>query len=86
MTTNSADVAARDNPLLADGELPPFSAIAPAQVLPAVEAVLADYQARVDRLVADPSARDFDALIAPLEAAEERLGRTWAPVSHLHGV
>ena len=86
MTTNPADVAARDNPLLADGELPPFSAIAPAQVLPAVEAVLADYQARVDRLVADPSARDFDALIAPLEAAEERLGRTWAPVSHLHGV
>jgi oligopeptidase A len=76
----------RGNPLLADGELPSFSSITPGHVLPAVDAVLADYQALVDRLVADPSARDFDSLVAPLEAAEERLGRTWAPVSHLHGV
>ena len=34
------------NPLLADGELPAFSAITPDQVLPAIEAVLADYQCR----------------------------------------
>lgn len=80
------DTILRSNPLLADGELPAFSSIAAGQVLPAVDAVLADYQALVDRLVADPSARDFDSLIAPLEAAEERLSRTWAPVSHLHGV
>ena len=76
----------RSNPLLADGELPAFSAISAGQVLPAVDAVLADYQALVDRLVADSAVRDFDSLIAPLEAAEERLARTWAPVSHLHGV
>ena len=76
----------RSNPLLADGELPAFSAIAPGNVQPAVDAVLADYQAQVDRLVADPFARDFDSLVAPLEAMEERLSRTWAPVSHLHGV
>ena len=74
------------NPLLADAELPPFSAISADQVLPAIEAVLADYQAQVDRLVADPDARSFDSLIAPLERMEERLGRTFAPVSHLHGV
>ena len=80
------DTIPRSNPLLADGELPAFSAISAGQVLPAVDAVLADYQALVDRLVADPAARDFDSLIAPLEAAEERLARTWAPVSHLHGV
>ncbi len=74
------------NPLLADGELPAFSTIAPNHVLPAVESVLADFQAEVDRLVADPGARDFDRLIAPLERLEERLGRAFAPVSHLHGV
>jgi oligopeptidase A len=74
------------NPLLADGELPEFSAIRPGHVLPAIDAVLADYQALVDRLVADPAARDFDTLLAPLEAMEERLSRSWAPVSHLHGV
>jgi oligopeptidase A len=74
------------NPLLDDAELPAFSAIEPAHVLPAIETVLADYQALVDRLVADPGARSFDALMAPLERMEERLGRSFAPVAHLHGV
>jgi oligopeptidase A len=74
------------NPLLADGELPAFSAITPAHVLSAVESVLADYHSLVEYLVADPAARDFDRLVAPLERLEERLGRTFAPVSHLHGV
>jgi len=74
------------NPLLADGELPDFPAISPEHALPAIESVLADYQAEVDRLVADPSARTFARLIAPLEGFEEKLGRVFAPVSHLHGV
>lgn len=75
-----------DNPLLADSELPAFSAIAPAHVNPAVDAVLAEFRAAVERLVADPQARSFATLMAPLEHLEERLGRVWAPVAHLHGV
>jgi oligopeptidase A len=75
------------NPLLADGELPPFSAVRPEQVLPALEAVIADYRAAVDVLTAaDAPAPTFDNLMAPLERHEERLGRTFAPVSHLHSV
>ena len=74
------------NPLLSPALLPDFPAITPAHVVPAVEAVLADYRAAVERLVADPSARDFDSLVAPLEQLDERLSRTWSPVSHLHGV
>ncbi|MFN7211488.1 MAG: M3 family metallopeptidase, partial [Lysobacteraceae bacterium] len=75
-----------DNPLLSPALLPDFPALQPAHVVPAVEAVLADYRAAVERLVADPAARDFDALIAPLERLDEQLSRTWSPVSHLHGV
>jgi oligopeptidase A len=74
------------NPLLADGELPAFSAITPEHVVPAIESVIADYQALVAQLVADSNARSFDSLMAPLERMEERLGRCFAPVSHLHGV
>ncbi len=74
------------NPLLSPGLLPDFPAIRPAHVLPAVEAVLAEYREAVERLVADPGARDFDSLAAPLEALDERLARVWSPVSHLHGV
>ena len=75
-----------NNPLLSDAELPAFSAITPAHVNPAVDTVLAGFRADVERLVADPSARDFARLMAPIEHWEERLGRTFSPVAHLHGV
>jgi oligopeptidase A len=74
------------NPLLAPGELPAFSAIAPEHVNPAIDEVLAGFRAEVERLTADPAARDFATLMAPLERWEEWLGRVFAPVSHLHGV
>jgi oligopeptidase A len=79
MTTTS-------NPLLAACPWPAFSAITPDHVAPAIDALLSDYRTQVAQLVADPSARDFATLIAPLERLEDRLGRAWAPVGHLHGV
>ena len=75
-----------ENPLLAAGELPAFSAITPDHVNPAIDEVLAGFRAEVARLVADPQARDFARLMAPLERWEERLGRCFGPASHLHGV
>jgi oligopeptidase A len=74
------------NPLLADAELPPFSAVRPEQVLPALDAVIADYRAAVDALAAADGEPTFESLMLPLERHEERLGRTFAPVSHLHSV
>src|SRR5688572_26420935 len=59
------------NPLLATDGLPNFSAIEPRHIAPAVEAVLAEFRAAVDRLVADPEARSFATLIAPLERLED---------------
>ena len=74
------------NPLLAQAELPDFPAIRPEHVNPAIDEVLAGFRAAVDALTADPQARDFATLMAPLERWEEKLGRVFAPVSHLHGV
>ena len=74
------------NPLLAAAELPLFRSIEPRHVVPAVEALLAEYQARVDALCADPAARDWDSLLQPLEDMEDRLDRAWSPVDHLHSV
>lgn len=79
MTTES-------NPLLSERGLPRFSAIEPAHVNPAIDAILGDYRAAVERLVADPAARDFETLLAPLERLDEKLSHAWSPVSHLHGV
>jgi oligopeptidase A len=74
------------NPLLAGGALPAFSHIEPAQVAPAVDAVLADYRAAIDALVADPRPRTFTGVMQSQEALENRLEHVWSPVSHLHAV
>ncbi len=72
------------NPLLADPILPEFGAIRPEHVAPAIAALLADYQAAVDALTADPSARAWDTLMRPLEELGDRLDRAWSPVDHQH--
>ena len=74
------------NPLLAETALPHFAGIEPAHVLPAVEATLADYRARIDALVADPAPRTFANTMLPQETLDNRLEQVWSPVSHLHAV
>ena len=74
------------NPLLETTGLPRFSAIRPEHVEPAVDAVLADYRARIDALLASDAPRDFASVMLAGEELEDRLNRVWAPVSHLHGV
>lgn len=74
------------NPLLAASELPAFGQISAEHINPAIDAILEQYRTAVVRLCGDPEARDFARLMAPLEWLEERLGRAFAPVSHLHGV
>ncbi|OOG49838.1 M3 family metallopeptidase [Rhodanobacter sp. C01] len=76
----------QDNPLLADTALPAFSQIRPEHVEPAVDAILADYRAGIDALVAPGAPRDFVTVMLTQERLEQRLARAWAPVSHLHSV
>ena len=75
------------NPLLESTALPAFDRITPDQVLPAIDACLKRYRARVDEVLqlagADPN---WDTLMAPLEIEESALERAWGPVTHLHGV
>ena len=74
------------NPLLETEGLPRFSAITPAHVEPAVDALLSDYRARIDALLANDGPRDFSEVVLLGEELDDRLSRAWAPVSHLHGV
>ena len=74
------------NPLLATTGLPDFSAIQPAHVEPAIDQLLADYQAGIDALIASTEPRTFENVMQVCERLDDRLARAWAPVSHLHGV
>src|SRR6185369_14330369 len=72
------------NPLLQFAGLPRFDEIKPEHVGPAIDELLAAGRAAVE---AATSARPtWDEFVAPLEDANERLGRAWGQVAHLHAV
>lgn len=74
------------NPLLEMTGLPPFAHIRPEHVEPAIDALLAENRATVQRLLAENATYTWDNLVWPLEAMEDRLSRVWAPVSHMNSV
>lgn len=77
---------ANDNPLLVLDGLPRFAHIAPADVMPALDTMLASLRALVEERLARAPAPDWDDTVGPLEVAEARLKRFWSPVAHLNAV
>jgi oligopeptidase A len=73
-----------NNPLLDFSGLPRFAEIRPEQVTPAVEQLLADGRATVQAVLRAPAT--WEGFVAPLEDANERIGRAWGQVAHLHAV
>jgi oligopeptidase A len=74
------------NPLLRPDVLPAFSEIKPEHVEPAIDAMLADCRALIERLGAEADQATWERFIDPLEEQDDRLSRAWSPVSHLNGV
>ena len=75
------------NPLLETHELPPFEAIRPEHVVPAIDELLAENRHAIEALVerAKSEPPRWESLAAPLESLNDRLSRAWSPVSHLNG-
>jgi oligopeptidase A len=65
--------------------LPAFTKITPEAIAPALDAVLAEHEAAVARVVRDRPAT-FEAAWMPLERAESQIDALWSAVSHLRGV
>jgi oligopeptidase A len=74
------------NPLLQIGGLPAFADIRPEFVTPAMDELLADANAALERVVGPDVPPDFDAMSAVFTVATERLSRAWRAVEHLTGV
>jgi len=75
-----------NNPLLDFSGLPRFAEFKPEYVTPAIDQLLADARAAVVRAEAAATPAEWDAFVAPLDDATEKLGRAWGQVSHLHSV
>jgi oligopeptidase A len=74
------------NPLLDFKGLPRFAEIKPEHVAPAIEQLLAENRALIERLLGDSAPPAWQNFIVPMEDANERLSRAWGPVGHLNAV
>jgi oligopeptidase A len=74
------------NPLLDFTGLPRFAEIRPQHVVPAVEALVAEGRATIERVVAGDAQPAWETFVRPLEDANERLARAWAQVNHMNAV
>lgn len=74
------------NPLLSGFTLPPFSAIKPEHVVPAVTKALESCRAMVEQVVAHGAPWTWENLCQPLAETDDQLGRIFSPVSHLNSV
>jgi len=75
------------NPLLQPYDLPPFSAILPEHVQPAIERILADNRAAVSALLEQQGSHPtWEGLVLAMDELNNRLGAAWSPVSHLNAV
>ena len=74
------------NPLLDFSGLPRFSEFNPDNVTPAVDTLLQESGAIVERLSHDAATPTWDHFVAPLDNANERMNRAWGQVNHLNAV
>ncbi len=74
------------NPLLDFSGLPRFDLFRVEHVTPAVDRLLAENRALIQKIGADPAPPAWENFVKPLEDANERLGRAWGLVSHLNAV
>src|ERR1700747_1065414 len=79
-------ISMNQKPRLHFSGLPRFSDVRPAHIAPAVEQLLAEGRALVERQCADGVPATWEAFVAPLDEEHERLSRAWGVVGHLHGV
>ena len=74
------------NALLDFSDLPLFDRITPEQVPEAVEQLLAEANAALERVTQPDFPADWHAMALQLDVSTERLSRAWGAVSHLNAV
>lgn len=74
------------NPLLDFSGLPRFAEIKTEHITPAMETLLGENKAVLDKVRHDPQAPTWPTFVQPVIDATERLSRAWGQVSHLNAV
>jgi len=74
------------NPLLQSHKLPPFVALQPDHIVPAVQHLTSANLSALQELLDQAQEPSWHNLVWPLEDREDRLNQAWSPVTHLNGV
>jgi oligopeptidase A len=74
------------NPLLDFSGLPRFAEFKSEAVTPAIDQLLTENRALVERLGNEDVPADWERFVEPLDNANERLRRAWGQVSHMNAV
>ncbi len=74
------------NPLLDFSGLPRFEEIKNGDITPAVEKLLDESRAVIDKICSDAMAPTWQSFVEPMADTTERLSRAWGQVSHLNAV
>src|SRR5690625_231727 len=80
------NMADTQNPLFDTERLPAFSQIKPEHVEPAITALIDENRRTLEQLLKANQHYTWDNLVAPLEAASDRLANAWSPVNHMNSV
>jgi oligopeptidase A len=86
---SSQSASASNNPLLQFERLPDFPSIRAEHIKPAVQTVLEQSRAALDRILADAknqTAPDWQSLIDALDDQDDQLSKVWSTASHLNSV
>ena len=75
-----------DNPCLQISDLPKFDLFHVKHIEPAVEQLLSENRAEIERLVSMTEQPSWTNFIEPLEVIDNRFERIWGPVGHLDAV
>ena len=74
------------NPLLDFSGLPRFADVNVEHIAPAIDVLISDARATLERIAADDRPATWDSVVAPQLAATERLDRAWRLVAHINAV
>ncbi len=81
-----ATMISTDNPLLNLSDLPQFELFHVEHIEPAVDQLLLECRAEINRLTSMKEAPTWQNFIEPLEVIDNRFERVWGPIGHLDGV
>jgi len=82
----STSQSTSDNPLLDFSDLPRFGEIRPEHVTPALDVLLANASAAVERAAEPSTPASWADVVEPVERATEPLSRAWGVIGHLNAV